>query len=72
MPRASGIEALAELRQIAPTVPVIMMSGYSPEDLAGRFAGQALTGIIQKPFRPDQLLNLIRTALEQKTGKSSA
>lgn len=64
MPRLSGIEALAEIRQIAPVVPVVVMSGYPPEDLAGRFAGESLVGIIQKPFRPDQLVDLMRKALK--------
>jgi PAS domain S-box-containing protein len=71
MPRVSGIEALGELRQIAPTVPVVMMSGYGPEDLARRLAGQTLAGIIQKPFQPDQLVDQLRHALEQMAGKSS-
>jgi PAS domain S-box-containing protein len=63
MPRLNGIEALAEIRLIAPAVPVVVMSGYSSEELADRFAGTALIGIIQKPFRADQLVDLIRTAL---------
>jgi PAS domain S-box-containing protein len=69
MPRLSGIETLAELRQIAPTVPVVMMSGYSPEDLTCRFADQTLVGIIQKPFRPGQLVDLMRNALEQNESR---
>jgi PAS domain S-box-containing protein len=62
MPRLSGIEALAEIRVITPAVPVVVMSGYSPEELAGRLAGTPLVGIIQKPFRPDQLMDLMRKA----------
>jgi CheY-like chemotaxis protein len=63
MPRLSGMEALAEIRVIAPAVPVVVMSGFSLEELAGRFAGTPLIGIIQKPFRPDQLVDLMRKAL---------
>lgn len=66
MPRLSGNEALAQLRAIDPTMPVVIMSGYSPEELAGRFDGQTLVGIIQKPFRPAQLVDLVRKALEQR------
>jgi two-component system cell cycle sensor histidine kinase/response regulator CckA len=67
MPRLDGIEVLAEIRQIAPSVPVVVMSGYSPEDLAVRFVGQALAGILQKPFRSGRLLDVIRIALEQSS-----
>jgi PAS domain S-box-containing protein len=63
MPRLSGIEALAEIRLIAPAVPVVVMSGYSSEELADRFAGTPLIGIIQKPFRADQLVDLMQKAL---------
>jgi CheY-like chemotaxis protein len=63
MPRKSGVEALAEIRMIAPSVPVVVMSGFNPEELAGRFAGTPLIGIISKPFRPEQLVDVMRKAL---------
>jgi CheY-like chemotaxis protein len=63
MPRLSGIEALAEIRLIEPAVPVVVMSGYSPDELAGRFAGTPLMRIIQKPFRAQQLVDLMRKSL---------
>lgn len=66
MPRLSGSEALAEIRLIDPTVPVVIMSGFSEEGLASQFAGTPLVGTIQKPFRPGQLLDLMRTALMQR------
>lgn len=65
MPRLSGIEALAEIRDVVPGVPVILMSGCSPEELAGRFADSSLLGVIRKPFRPGQLVDMIRKALSQ-------
>jgi CheY-like chemotaxis protein len=63
MPRLSGIEALVEIRGIEPSVPVVVMSGYSPDELAGRFAGTPLMRIIQKPFRAHQLVELMRKSL---------
>jgi DNA-binding response OmpR family regulator len=73
MPNKTGIEALAELRQISTNVPIIMMSGGIPE--AWRVAGLAnedhrrmvmrlgATRMIDKPFRPRELLALVREVL---------
>ncbi len=53
MPVLDGVEAFAALREIRPTLPVILSSGYSEQEVASRFSGepQALAGYLQKPYQ---------------------
>jgi two-component system cell cycle sensor histidine kinase/response regulator CckA len=60
MPRMDGAEALAEIRRIDPRARVILASGHSEEDVAGRFADQELSGILQKPYTMAKLRELMR------------
>ncbi|RJP22436.1 MAG: response regulator [Deltaproteobacteria bacterium] len=50
MPHMDGGEAFGELRRINPDIRVILSSGYSRDDVAGRFAGKNLAGVLQKPY----------------------
>jgi CheY-like chemotaxis protein len=50
MPTMGGDEALSQLMRIRNDVRVIVMSGHSEIDLAQRFAGVALAGVLRKPF----------------------
>jgi len=64
MPKKNGLEVLVELRQLRPEVRVVLMSGYSQEDIAQRFAGQQLAGFVQKPFNPLRLLAALQRAVK--------
>ena len=50
MPHMDGAEAFGELRRLNPDVRVVLASGYSHEDVASRFAGKGLAGVLQKPY----------------------
>ena len=50
MPHMDGEEAFEGLHRLNPDVRVILASGYSPEDVASRFAGKGLAGVLQKPY----------------------
>jgi CheY-like chemotaxis protein len=50
MPHMDGAEAFGELRRLNPAVRVVLASGYSHEDVASRFAGKGLDGVLQKPY----------------------
>ncbi len=50
MPHMDGAEAFGELRRLNPEVRVVLASGYSHEDVAARFAGKGLDGVLQKPY----------------------
>ncbi len=65
MPRLNGDEAFREIRRINPGARVLLMSGYNEQDATDRFAGKGLAGFLQKPFRPDDLRDKLRTILEK-------
>lgn len=56
MPRLDGIEVLRLLRRLSPDVRVLLMSGYSDEEVKTRFAGERVAGFLQKPFQNKELL----------------
>jgi CheY-like chemotaxis protein/two-component sensor histidine kinase len=64
MPHMDGPSAFTEMHRIDPGLPVILMSGYSEQEATSRFAGRGLSGFIQKPFRPADMLMRLRRVLE--------
>jgi DNA-binding NtrC family response regulator len=67
IPGPRGEQLLAALRGLRPEVPVVLMSGAARTDVAARFAAQGIAGCLEKPFRHDELLALIRAALQSET-----
>ncbi len=63
MPHMDGEEAFRQLRLLNPSVKVILASGYSEQSIHDRFAGKGLCGVIQKPYQPDALANIVKQTL---------
>jgi PAS domain S-box-containing protein len=63
MPNVSGEEAFDAIRRIDPDARVVLVSGYSEEQAAERFAHRGLVGFLQKPFRIEALINKVRDAI---------
>jgi PAS domain S-box-containing protein len=63
MPHLSGEEVFRELRRLRPDVRVLLMSGYTEQEVTTRFTGQGLAGFVQKPFQLPALLLKVRQAL---------
>ncbi|MBX3747362.1 MAG: response regulator [Verrucomicrobiae bacterium] len=63
MPGMDGAQTLRELRQLPDPPPVILMSGYTADEIQGRFAQDGLAGYLHKPFASDDLAAQIRRAL---------
>ena len=66
MPRRGGLEALRAFKQLAPEIPVVMMTGAGPRQPGGEppdmaAARSGATQVIRKPFRAAD----IRSALER-------
>lgn len=64
MPHMNGNETFREMRRIRPDIPVVLTSGYNEQEATTRFAGKGLSGFIQKPYRFDSLIEVIRKALK--------
>ncbi len=63
MPGLNGEETFYELRQIDPQVQIVLSSGYSHDEVAPRFAGQARVSFIQKPYDAATLVKEIKRQL---------
>jgi two-component system cell cycle sensor histidine kinase/response regulator CckA len=59
MPNMDGARAFDELRRLAPDVRIVLASGYSLEDVAVRFEGKGLDGVLQKPYTLLKLRELL-------------
>jgi PAS domain S-box-containing protein len=64
MPRLNGAEAFHQMRAIRPDARVILMTGYAEEEVSSRFAGQGLSGFVQKPYDLSVLRETIRNVVE--------
>jgi PAS domain S-box-containing protein len=65
MPRMNGSELAAKIAQRYPYLPVILMSGYSGEDILQRGLTLAGAPCIAKPFTPESLAAAVHERLEQ-------
>ena len=62
MPAMSGSEFVRALRRTQPTLPVLVISGL--EDAESEYAGLNVT-FRMKPLLPDQLLDTVRSMVEE-------
>jgi signal transduction histidine kinase/PAS domain-containing protein len=62
MPGLDGNEALAAMRELQPDLPAIVMSGYTPADIANASSHIFL----QKPFTPAALREAVQRALGER------
>jgi CheY-like chemotaxis protein len=63
MPGKNGIEVATELRQIRPDLPILLLSGYSNEDVTSQLDGLRINGLLHKPFGLGDLVKAIKAAL---------
>ena len=66
MPVMGGEEALADIRQARPGVPVIGSSGYSESLAKERFGGKGLAAFLQKPYGARALAECVKQVLESQ------
>lgn len=59
LPQLDGASVFVELRQLAPRVPVILMSGHDEEQVAGELVRRGAAELLRKPFGLDELLDRI-------------
>src|SRR4029453_2236188 len=63
MPDVDGIELVSRMRQQAPEVPVIVISGHGTIDTAVRVIRMGAFDFLEKPFQLDALLRVVDRAL---------
>lgn len=65
MPVMGGREALAELRQLQPNLPAILLSGYDEKDTITTLTGTEFTRFLKKPFKINALLAVVQEVLNR-------
>jgi two-component system, NtrC family, response regulator AtoC len=66
MPRMDGLSLVRAMQQAAPDVTVIVMSAYGSHDLALEAMKAGAYDYLGKPFRPDEVLLVLRKAEERE------
>ncbi len=51
MPELTGTELARQIRQLAPAIPIILVSGYGGSQLAGRAAAIGINEVLRKPVQ---------------------
>ena len=69
MPNLAGDATFLELQRLCPGLPVILTSGYTEqaanEQIGGeQIKGEGPAGFIQKPYRPKDLVALVKRAID--------
>lgn len=68
MPVMSGAQALQAIRDVRPDAPVVLMSGYTSEETATRFAQLRPNGFLHKPFDASELRTCLEAAFRHAGG----
>ncbi|MDE3235800.1 MAG: response regulator transcription factor [Bacteroidota bacterium] len=66
MPGLSGIEAIKQIKEIAPHTPVLILSTHAPEQYALRSIRAGASGYLTKESAPEELVNAIEMLLRGK------
>ncbi len=65
MPEMDGQETFRQIRRIQSDACVILCSGYSEQEVVEKFAGEKLSGFLQKPYHIDSLQKKIQEVLQE-------
>lgn len=66
LPGASGLELLSLMRERAPDVPVIVVTGHGDISMAVQAMRDGAYDFIEKPFSSERLADAVRRALERR------
>ncbi len=66
MPGMDGLEVFEKLRILDPNVQVLLSTGYRDQSLADQSQEKGFAGILEKPYRPVDLVNRLRLLLQEK------
>ena len=73
MPLMDGEETFERLRQMSPTVNVVLMAGFVDSGRLEKMMNKRLSGFVGKPFAPVEILAVVTSvisAVDQKDGTS--
>ena len=59
MPKVNGIECIKFLRQQAPGIPIVVITGYPDSDLANKLIAQGIKEYLVKPVDKGKMMDVI-------------
>ncbi|MGY8664786.1 response regulator [Bradyrhizobium sp. UFLA05-109] len=62
----SGLEVMTAIREMSPNFPIVAVSGMTALDFMEEAPGLANVVCVKKPFRPNDLLQALKTAQSGK------
>jgi CheY-like chemotaxis protein len=68
MPRLSGDEALLRIREVAPDLPALILSGFLEEEIRERIGNAARVSLLHKPFSMRSLADVLWDVLGPHEG----
>lgn len=66
MPGLSGLQTLAQIKEITPTVPVVMVTKSEEENIMDQAIGSKIADYLIKPVNPPQILLTLKKHLHKK------
>ncbi len=66
MPGISGLELMQRIQEIDPDIPIILITGQGDIATAVRAMRDGAYDFLEKPFAPDNLVEVVRKALERR------
>lgn len=66
MPGLSGLEALQEIKEMHPTLPVVMITKSEEEHIMEQAIGQKIADYLIKPVNPSQILLCLKKHIHQR------
>ncbi len=63
MPKVNGVEAINYIRQNAPSIPILVISGYPDTELAVSLIQKGVRGYLVKPVEKETLLSKVSEIL---------
>ena len=66
MPGLSGLETLIRIKEIIPTIPIVMVTKSEEEDIMEQAIGSKIADYLIKPVNPNQILLALKKNIHQK------
>lgn len=66
MPRMSGIEVAEKIRECGKSTPLVLMSGYSMDDVHEKIKQFRIHSFLKKPVKISQIMEVIHTICDKK------
>jgi DNA-binding response OmpR family regulator len=66
LPDKDGVEILKEVKAVVPSLPVVMMSGYSLDEKRQEARRLGAVDCLKKPFEVDDIRRVVKAAIGQE------